>query len=302
MTVWLTVVTMALAIPGGLLLALDAPVAASGSCRCAATAFVEFFRATPLILQIYWVYYVLPAYFDVQLSQIATAIVGPHLQHLRLQFRDVPLRHRVDPARPVECRPGARHAHARGLRAHRAAAGGDARAAGARLAPGCRCSRTRRSSRSSRCRALLRVACKIRAETYRILEVLTAMAAIYWLMGYPQAKLVDWIHRRFRWSNERATRGSPILAFENVVEALRRDRRARRRQPVDRARRGRLPDRPVAAPESPRCCAAPTRSSRSMAAASCSTAARCRAPMRSRPRWCAGAWAWCSRISSCSRI
>ena len=40
--------------------------------------------------------------------------------------------------------------------------------------------------------------CKIRAETYRILEVLTAMAALYWLMGYPQAKLVDWIHRRFK--------------------------------------------------------------------------------------------------------
>ena len=24
------------------------------------------------------------------------------------------------------------------------------------------------------------------------------MAALYWLMGYPQAKLVDWIHHRFR--------------------------------------------------------------------------------------------------------
>jgi len=23
------------------------------------------------------------------------------------------------------------------------------------------------------------------------------MAAIYWLLGYPQAKLVDWIQRRF---------------------------------------------------------------------------------------------------------
>ena len=39
---------------------------------------------------------------------------------------------------------------------------------------------------------------KIRAETYRILEVLTAMAGLYWLLGYPQAKLVDWIHRRFK--------------------------------------------------------------------------------------------------------
>ncbi len=42
------------------------------------------------------------------------------------------------------------------------------------------------------------VALRLRAETYRILEILTAMAVLYWLMGYPQAKLVDWVHRRFR--------------------------------------------------------------------------------------------------------
>ena len=36
--------------------------------RALATAFVEFFRATPLILQIYWVFYVLPATFDIRLS------------------------------------------------------------------------------------------------------------------------------------------------------------------------------------------------------------------------------------------
>ena len=39
---------------------------------------------------------------------------------------------------------------------------------------------------------------KVRSETYRILEVLTAMAVLYWLMGYPQAKIVDWIHRRWK--------------------------------------------------------------------------------------------------------
>jgi ABC-type amino acid transport system permease subunit len=38
---------------------------------------------------------------------------------------------------------------------------------------------------------------RIRAQTYRVLEMLTAMAAIYWLLGYPQAKLVDWINRRY---------------------------------------------------------------------------------------------------------
>ena len=29
-----------------------------------------------------------------------------------------------------------------------------------------------------------------------VLEMLTAMAAIYWMLGYPQAKLVDWLNRR----------------------------------------------------------------------------------------------------------
>ena len=38
---------------------------------------------------------------------------------------------------------------------------------------------------------------QIRAQTFRVLEMLTAMAALYWLMGYPQAKLVDWIHKKY---------------------------------------------------------------------------------------------------------
>ena len=38
---------------------------------------------------------------------------------------------------------------------------------------------------------------QIRSQTFRVLEMLTAMAAIYRALGYPQAKLVDWIHRRY---------------------------------------------------------------------------------------------------------
>ena len=41
------------------------------------------------------------------------------------------------------------------------------------------------------------VSMQIRAQSFRVLEMLTAMAAIYWLLGYPQAKLVDWIERRY---------------------------------------------------------------------------------------------------------
>ena len=71
----LTVTTMALALPGGLLLALLrlSPIRVVSS---AATGFVEFFRATPLILQIYWVFYVLPAAFDITLSEFTTALLG----------------------------------------------------------------------------------------------------------------------------------------------------------------------------------------------------------------------------------
>ena len=42
------------------------------------------------------------------------------------------------------------------------------------------------------------VGLQLRAQSFRVLEVLTAMAVLYWIMGYPQAKLVDWIHRRIK--------------------------------------------------------------------------------------------------------
>ena len=74
-TVILTVLTMALAIPGGLALAFLRR-SRRRLVRTGATAFVEFFRATPLILQIYWFFYVLPATFDVQVSAFTTGLVG----------------------------------------------------------------------------------------------------------------------------------------------------------------------------------------------------------------------------------
>ena len=66
---------LALAVPGGLLLAF-LRLSRFRLVRGAATAFVEFFRATPLILQIYWVYYVLPVFSDILFPPIATALIG----------------------------------------------------------------------------------------------------------------------------------------------------------------------------------------------------------------------------------
>ena len=195
MTIWLTVVTMALALPGGLMLALLRLSPASARQR-AGDGFVEFFRATPLILQIYWAY----------------LRAAGLLRHPAVAARD-----RAGRAQPATSRPST----------PRLSAPASSRSAhgqwNAGLALGM--SRTEVLLRIVLPQAVMRVlpalastwvslfkdtslvsiisvadlsymALKIRSETYRILEVLTAMAVLYWLMGYPQAKLVDWIHRR----------------------------------------------------------------------------------------------------------
>jgi His/Glu/Gln/Arg/opine family amino acid ABC transporter permease subunit len=195
-TVALTCITMALAIPGGLLLA-TLRLSPFAPLRVAATAFVEFFRATPLILQLYWMFYVLPAFFDVQLSEWATAIVGLvcnvssfNAETFRAGIRSI--------------RPGQWHAGlALGMGGPQVFFRIVLPQAAMRVLPALATTWVSLFKDTSLVSViavadLSYVALKLRAETYRILEVLTAMAALYWLMGYPQAKLCDWVHRRYR--------------------------------------------------------------------------------------------------------
>lgn len=196
MTIWLTVATMALAIPGGLALALMR-LSPLRLISVPATAFVEFFRATPLILQIYWVYYVLPAYFDVQLSQLATAIVG--LACNISAFNSETFRAGIVSIRPGQWNAGL----ALGMSRLQVFVRIVLPQAVMRVLPALASTWVSLFKDTSLVSVisvpeLSYTALTIRAETYRILEVLTALAAIYWLMGYPQAKLVDWIHRRFK--------------------------------------------------------------------------------------------------------
>jgi His/Glu/Gln/Arg/opine family amino acid ABC transporter permease subunit len=196
MTIWLSVATMALAIPGGLILAFMR-LSRVRLVAKSATAFVEFFRATPLILQIYWVYYVLPAYFDVQLSQLATAILG--LVCNISSFNSETFRAGIVSIRLGQWNAG------------RAIGMTDAQVMGRivlpqalmRVLPALASTWVSLFKDTSLVSIisvadLSYVSLKIRTESFRIFEVLTAMAAIYWLMGYPQAKLVDWLHRRYK--------------------------------------------------------------------------------------------------------
>jgi His/Glu/Gln/Arg/opine family amino acid ABC transporter permease subunit len=195
-TVMLTCVTMALAIPGGLLLA-GLRLSPWAPVRIAATAFVEFFRATPLILQLYWTFYVLPAFFDVRLSEWSTAIVG--------------LTCNISSFNAETFRAGIRSIRQGQWNAGRALGMGDLQIffrivlpqAVMRVLPALATTWVSLFKDTSLVSViavadLSYVSLRLRAETYRILEVLTAMAALYWLMGYPQAKLCDWIHRHYR--------------------------------------------------------------------------------------------------------
>jgi len=162
-----------------------------------ATAFVEFFRATPLILQIYWAYYVLPAYFDIQLSQISTAILG--LTCNISSFNSETFRSGIVSIRKGQWNAG----RAIGMTDGQIMLHIVLPQAVMRILPALATTWVSLFKDTSLVSIiavgdLSYVSLQIRSETYRILEVLSAMAAIYWLMGYPQAKIVDWVHRRYK--------------------------------------------------------------------------------------------------------
>src|SRR5438552_14950980 len=74
-TVVLTVATMAIALPCGLIVAA-LRLYAWAPIRAVATAYVEFFRNLPLILVVYWAFYVLPISTGLGLSPILTGLAA----------------------------------------------------------------------------------------------------------------------------------------------------------------------------------------------------------------------------------
>lgn len=195
-TVALAVATMALALPGGLVLAFLrlspwAPV------RAIATWFVEFFRTTPVILQVYWVFYVLPVMTDVRLSAFGTGLVALALNVSA--FNSETFRAGIN-----SIRPGQRQAAlSLGMSSWQVMRIVVLPQAVPRVLPALASTWVSLFKDTSLVSViavaeLSYVGLQLRSQSFRVLEVLTAMAALYWAMGYPQAKLVDWIHHRFR--------------------------------------------------------------------------------------------------------
>ena len=74
-TFLLTIATMAIAVPCGIVVA-SLRLYGAAPVRTLATAYVELFRNLPLILVVYWAFYVLPIVTGVGLSAFATGLAA----------------------------------------------------------------------------------------------------------------------------------------------------------------------------------------------------------------------------------
>lgn len=196
MTILLTVLTMALAVPLGLLLAF-LRLSRIRLISVPATAFVELFRSTPLLLQVYWAFYVLPAISDLSFSALTTALIG--LVCNVGSFNSETFRAGILSIRQGQSNAGLALGMTRGQVARHIVLPQALR----RVLPALATTWVSLFKDTSLVSTiavgdLSYEALQIRSETYRVLEVLTGMAGLYWLLGYPQAKLADWVHHKLR--------------------------------------------------------------------------------------------------------
>jgi len=194
-TILLTVATMAIAVPCGIVVAVlrlygYAPV------RAIATAYVELFRNLPLILVVYWAFYVLPILTGTGLSPLATGLTALALNVTA--YNAETFRAGINSIRRGQLEAAMALGMSRSQALRRVVVPQALR----RITPVLASTWVSLFKDTSLVSViavseLAYSAMQVRAQTFRVLEMLTAMAAIYWLMGYPQAKLVDWIHRRY---------------------------------------------------------------------------------------------------------
>jgi polar amino acid transport system permease protein len=194
-TILLTMATMAIAVPCGIVVAILRlyawrPIAAL------ATAYVELFRNLPLILVVYWAFYVLPIMTGLGLSPLVTGLAALALNVTA--YNAETFRAGINSIRRGQLDA----AMALGMSRTQALRRVVLPQALRRILPVLASTWVSLFKDTSLVSViavteLAYVAMQIRAQTFRVLEMLTALAAIYWLLGYPQAKLVDWMQRRF---------------------------------------------------------------------------------------------------------
>jgi His/Glu/Gln/Arg/opine family amino acid ABC transporter permease subunit len=195
LTVLLAITTMAISIPGGIALALMR-LSNVRALSAASAAFVELFRNLPLILVVYTAYYVMPVATGLNLSPLTTGIVALSLNVSA--YNGETFRAGIASIRKGQSEA----AYALGMGRWQTMKEIVLPQAVRRVLPVLASTWVSLFKDTSLVSVisvgeLAYTSMRIRAQTFRVLEMLTAMAAIYWLLGYPQAKLVDWINRRY---------------------------------------------------------------------------------------------------------
>lgn len=194
-TVLLTVLTMAIAVPGGIAVLLLRQ-SRFAFFRASGTAYVEFFRNLPLILLMYWAFYVLPLLIDVRLSPFATGLIALSLNVSA--YNSETFRAGVNSIRKGQLDAALALGMSRWQMMRQVVLPQALR----RVLPVLASTWVSLFKDTSLVSViavgdLAHAALQVRSQTFRVLEMLTVMAAIYWCLGYPQAKLVDWIDRKF---------------------------------------------------------------------------------------------------------
>jgi His/Glu/Gln/Arg/opine family amino acid ABC transporter permease subunit len=195
LTIALTFVTMLVAVPGGILLAMMR-LSKSRVFSGLSLAFVELFRNLPLILVVYWAFYVMPVLFDIQFSAFATGLIALCLNVSA--YNSETFRAGINSIRVGQTNAGLALGMSRAQVLQKIVLP----QAWRRVLPVLASTWVSLFKDTSLVSViavgdLAHTAMQIRSQTFRVLEMLTAMAVIYWLLGYPQAKLVDWIYRKF---------------------------------------------------------------------------------------------------------
>jgi His/Glu/Gln/Arg/opine family amino acid ABC transporter permease subunit len=195
-TFLLTIATMAIAVPCGIVVAV-LRLYAWRPVRALATGYVELFRNLPLILVVYWAFYVLPILTGLGLSPLATGLGALSLNVTA--YNAETFRAGINSIR----RGQVEAAMALGMTRAQALRRVIVPQALRRILPVLASTWVSLFKDTSLVSViavteLAYVSMQVRAQTFRVLEMLTAMAGLYWLLGYPQAKLVDWMQRRMK--------------------------------------------------------------------------------------------------------
>jgi polar amino acid transport system permease protein len=195
LTILLTVLTMLFAVPGGILLALMR-LSRSKLLSGMSASFVELFRNLPIILVVYWAFYVMPVFIGLELSAFTTGLVALCLNVSA--YNSETFRAGINSIRKGQTDAGLALGMSRGEVLREIVIP----QAWRRVLPVLASTWVSLFKDTSLVSViavgeLAHTALQIRSQTFRVLEMLTAMAAIYWLLGYPQAKLVDWIQKKF---------------------------------------------------------------------------------------------------------